>query len=253
MKRRFVLSMLSLFLLSVLSCTESEKKEATRPTEGEKVSLITLDPGHYHAALVQKSMYEQVDPTVYVYAPSGPDVRNHMRQILRFNSRPENPTLWRQVVHTGDDFLEKMLADKYIVNVEGAICKDGQYLMIVRGEEEYAPGGLNFPGGKVEEAGNSDDVLEETLRREISEEVGLEVHAEMAYIRSSSFFAEGDRVVDVVFLCRWQSGEAVAADPAEVAAVHWMTAAKVIAHPETPRWTRLSLELAEQVRLEKGW
>ena len=33
----------------------------------QPVKLITLDPGHFHAALVQKSMYPQVDPTVYVY------------------------------------------------------------------------------------------------------------------------------------------------------------------------------------------
>lgn len=146
-----------------------------------------------------------------------------------------------------------MIADRYIVNVEGAIVKDGRYLMVVRGEEEYAPGGLSFPGGKVEGAGSADDVLEETLRREITEEVGLQVHAEMAYLRSSAFVAEGTPVVDVVFLCRWKSGEAVAADPAEVAAVHWMTAAEAIAHAETPPWTRLSLELAEKVRLERGW
>jgi len=146
-----------------------------------------------------------------------------------------------------------MVAESYIVNVEGAIVKDGCYLMVVRGEEEYAPGGLNFPGGKVEGVANADDVLEETLRREISEEVGLEVHAEMAYLRSSAFVAEGDPVVDVVFLCRWKSGEAHAADPAEVAAVRWMTLAEAIAHPETPPWTRLALELAEKVRRERGW
>jgi 8-oxo-dGTP pyrophosphatase MutT (NUDIX family) len=146
-----------------------------------------------------------------------------------------------------------MIADTYIVNVEGAIVKDGQYLMVVRGEEEYAPGGLNFPGGKVEGAGSTDDVLEETLRREIAEEVGLEVHTEMAYLRSSAFVAEGDPVVDLVFLCRWKSGQALAADPGEVAAVRWMTAAEAIAHPETPPWTRLALELAEKVRLERGW
>lgn len=146
-----------------------------------------------------------------------------------------------------------MIADTYIVNVEGAIVKDGRYLMVVRGEEEYAPGGLSFPGGKVEAAGSADDVLEETLRREIAEEAGLEVHAEMAYLRSSAFVAEGTPVVDVVFLCRWQSGTAVAADPAEVAAVRWMTAAEAIAHPETPPWTRLALELAEKVRLQRGW
>ena len=34
--------------------------------------LITLDPGHFHAALIQKSMYDGVDPRVAVYAPLGP-------------------------------------------------------------------------------------------------------------------------------------------------------------------------------------
>jgi 8-oxo-dGTP pyrophosphatase MutT (NUDIX family) len=155
-----------------------------------------------------------------------------------------------------------MIAERYIVNVEGAIVKGGRYLMVVRGEEEYAPGGLNFPGGKVEGTGSFDDILEETLRREIAEEVDLEVHDEMAYVRSSAFVAEGEPVVDVVFLCRWKSGTAIAADPAaespsaamgEVAAVHWMTAAEAIAHPETPPWTRLALQMAEKVRLERGW
>ncbi len=146
-----------------------------------------------------------------------------------------------------------MIADTYIVNVEGAIVKDSRYLMVVRGEEEYAPGGLSFPGGKVEGAGNADSVLEETLRREIAEEVGLEVHAEMAYVRSSAFVAEGDPVVDIVFLCRWKSGTAIAVDPAEVAAVRWMTTAEAIAHPDAPPWTRISLELAEKARLERGW
>jgi 8-oxo-dGTP diphosphatase len=146
-----------------------------------------------------------------------------------------------------------VIADSYIVNVEGAIVKDGRYLMVVRGEEEYAPGGLNFPGGKVEGAGNADDVLEETLRREIAEEVGLEIQADMAYVHSSTFVAEGSPVVDVVFLCRWKSGTAAAADPVEVAAVRWMTFVEAMAHPETPPWTRLALKLAERVRLERGW
>ena len=146
-----------------------------------------------------------------------------------------------------------MIADTYIVNVEGAVAKDGCYLMIVRGEEEYAPGGLSFPGGKVEGITRADDVLEQTLRREIAEETGLEVCDEMAYLRSSAFVAEGIPVVDIVFLCRWKSGEAQAADPGEIAAVRWMTAEKAIAHPDTAPWTRLSLELAEKTRFERGW
>lgn len=146
-----------------------------------------------------------------------------------------------------------MIADTYIVNVEAAVVRDGRYLMIVRGEEEYAPGGLNFPGGKVEGSGSTDDILEATLRREITEETALDVHDEMVYLRSSAFVAEGIPVVDVVFLCRWRSGEAVAVDPGEVSAVRWMSADEATTHPEVPPWTRLSLELAERARLERGW
>jgi predicted dehydrogenase len=104
--------------------------EATTQPAQDKVNLITLDPGHYHAALVQKSMYEQVDPKVYVYAPNGPDVRNYMKQILRFNSRPENPTHWQQVICTGDDFLEKMVAEKHgdIVVISGNNRRKTEYI-----------------------------------------------------------------------------------------------------------------------------
>lgn len=77
-----------------------------------EVKLMILDPGHFHAALVQKTMYEQVDPTVYVYAPEGPDVQGHLKQIESFNTRAENPTAWVNQVYTGDDFLKKMLTDK---------------------------------------------------------------------------------------------------------------------------------------------
>ena len=80
-------------------------------TKGE-VKLMILDPGHFHAALVQKDMYEQVDSTVYIYAPEGPDVQAHLAQIESFNTRPENPTSWVNKVYTGDDYLQKMLTEK---------------------------------------------------------------------------------------------------------------------------------------------
>jgi predicted dehydrogenase len=77
-----------------------------------EVKLMTLDPGHFHAALVQKNMYEQVDPTVHVYAPEGPDVQGHLDLINSYNTRAENPTSWEEKVYTGPDFLEKMLEEK---------------------------------------------------------------------------------------------------------------------------------------------
>ena len=144
----------------------------------------------------------------------------------------------------------------YMVNVEGVIVRstDGCYLMVIRGEgESYLPGALTLPGGKVEDAGIEDNIFRETLRREIREEVGVEVHDEMIYVESKSFVADGDPVVDVVFLCRYHSGEAVVGDPDEVAAVHWMTAEEVLRHPKTPTWTRQSIELAEVRRIAQGW
>ncbi len=76
------------------------------------IQLITVAPGHFHAALVQKSMYPQVDSGVYVYAPEGTELQAHLALIDQYNTRTESPTQWDEVVYTGPDFLEKMLADR---------------------------------------------------------------------------------------------------------------------------------------------
>lgn len=74
--------------------------------------FITLDPGHFHAALVQKEMYPGVSPRVAVYAPLTPDLSEHLTRIARFNLRAQNPTAWELDVHTGPDFLARMLAER---------------------------------------------------------------------------------------------------------------------------------------------
>ncbi|MBI3697383.1 MAG: oxidoreductase [Acidobacteria bacterium] len=74
--------------------------------------LITLDPGHFHAALIQREMYPDVSPQVAVYAPLGPDLAEHLNRIARFNLRPENPTAWELDIHAGPDFLERMLRER---------------------------------------------------------------------------------------------------------------------------------------------
>ena len=75
-------------------------------------SLITLDPGHFHASLVQKFMYEDVDSVVSVFAPAGDDVKQHLLRIDAFNKRSENPTHWLEKVYTAPDYLDRMLAAK---------------------------------------------------------------------------------------------------------------------------------------------
>jgi predicted dehydrogenase len=76
------------------------------------MKLCILDPGHFHAALLQKNMYPDVDAEVHVYAPEGPDLRDYLAKIDGFNSRSDSPTRWVTRLHTGADFFERCLRDK---------------------------------------------------------------------------------------------------------------------------------------------
>ena len=112
-----VTNILKLFALCIIISCNTSKKEKNggdimkfTGNKGE-IKLITIDPGHFHAALVQKVMYDQVSPVVFVYAPAGPDVENHLKQIENFNTRPEDPTSWETVLYKGNDFLEVMLTE----------------------------------------------------------------------------------------------------------------------------------------------
>jgi 8-oxo-dGTP diphosphatase len=145
------------------------------------------------------------------------------------------------------------MKDGYIVNVEGAIVREGRYLLVVRGPgETHAAGLLSLVGGKVENAGESADILEATLRREILEEVGLEVGA-LEYVQSTSFGTVEEPVVDVVFLCAYVGGEPQIFDPDEVASIHWMSAQAVQDNADAPIWTKKAVANAEAKRLQLGW
>jgi predicted dehydrogenase len=115
--KKLSIALTSVYII-LIACTggsqksnQSENKNMFTGAKGE-VKIMTLDPGHFHAALVQKSMYEMVDSTVYVYAPEGDDLQGHLARINSYNSRAENPTRWNEVVYTGPDFFEKMIAEK---------------------------------------------------------------------------------------------------------------------------------------------
>jgi predicted dehydrogenase len=116
-------------VLMLTSCTKTEPAGKFTGAKGE-VKIITLDPGHFHAALIQKIMYDQVSPMVHVYAPDGPDVADHLKRIEGFNTRSENPTTWKEVTYTGDDFVEKMIEEKLgnVVVISGNNKKKTQYI-----------------------------------------------------------------------------------------------------------------------------
>jgi predicted dehydrogenase len=76
------------------------------------VRLMTLDPGHFHAALVHKEMYPAVAARVDVFAPVGQDLLEHLNRLASFNRRGERPTAWEWEVHAGPDFFSRMLRER---------------------------------------------------------------------------------------------------------------------------------------------
>ncbi|MEN8226370.1 MAG: putative oxidoreductase C-terminal domain-containing protein [Bacteroidota bacterium] len=97
-------------IMMIISCTNNSDKSAE--IREYPLQFMTIDPGHFHAALVQKSMYDQVSPVVHIYAPEGPDITDHLKRIEGFNSRKEHPTKWESIVYTGDDFLQVMIKEQ---------------------------------------------------------------------------------------------------------------------------------------------
>ena len=98
----------ALVLMGGLSMSQTSQQHRANET----VKLITLDPGHFHAALVQKRMYPGMSKRVHVYAPLGFDLTEHLNRIARFNMRANDPTAWEVEVHTGADFFERMLRER---------------------------------------------------------------------------------------------------------------------------------------------
>src|SRR5690606_26901241 len=136
-----------------------------------------------------------------------------------------------------------------------AIWHEGRYLTIIRGPEEtHAAGTLSFVGGKIEaDLPQEDTTFENTLRRELREEVGLEIE-QPTYVEGRKFSAsDGDAVINTVFICRYESGTVTISDPGEVAGCEWLTPAEIRAHPRTPPWVQDYLSSIERVRTQLGW
>ncbi|MGI9551036.1 MAG: putative oxidoreductase C-terminal domain-containing protein [Aurantibacter sp.] len=110
----------------------------------EKVKLMTLDPGHFHAALVQKSMYEQVDSTIHVYAPDGAEVQDFLNKIESYNTREDAPTSWKVETYLGDDYLRSMISQSpgNVMIVAGKNSKKIDYVL------EAVKAGLNVYADK---------------------------------------------------------------------------------------------------------
>ena len=134
MKKWLVLILATLILESCGSGgskNQSDSKSEDPMEKSYQVRLMTVDPGHFHAALVQKKMYDQVSPEVHVYAPEGPDYMQHIERINSYNNRSADPTEWNEVIYAGPDFLERMLEDRpgNVVVLSGNNRKKAEYIL----------------------------------------------------------------------------------------------------------------------------
>ncbi|MFC7071551.1 NUDIX domain-containing protein [Halovenus rubra] len=144
-----------------------------------------------------------------------------------------------------------MKESAYIVNVDGAVVRDGEYLFIERGEkEDHAAGILSFPGGKIE-ATDGGDAIRAAARREIAEEVGVEVGT-VEYVTSSMFEDDtGTPCLNVVTLCEYVDGEAHAKATDEVATIHWLSPTEARDHDDVPRFVAEYVDTVEAVRADE--
>ena len=100
-----------LLTVAILMASDGRVTGRGKPAPPE-IRLMTLDPGHFHAALVQKTMYPGVSPQVHVFAPLGADLTAHLNRISSYNARQENPTAWQLEVHASPDYFERMLESR---------------------------------------------------------------------------------------------------------------------------------------------
>ncbi len=97
----------------------------------------------------------------------------------------------------------------HVVAVFGIVQKGNKYLIARRKESDPQAGGeWSVPSGKVEKGGGN-GILEETLKREILEEVGIKVQSDIKLLANGSFIrVSGHSVIALTFLCKWKSGVA---------------------------------------------
>jgi ADP-ribose pyrophosphatase YjhB (NUDIX family) len=131
------------------------------------------------------------------------------------------------VIKFGKVFVYDMEEDEkniptHVVAVMAVVQKGDKFLIAKRaGNDPQAGGQWSTPGGKVDmEKGFG--IIENELKREIMEEVGLEVEDKFVYLGSEGFTrVSGHHVIALIFLAKWKGGEAKPLEHQEE--IKWVT------------------------------
>jgi 8-oxo-dGTP diphosphatase len=128
----------------------------------------------------------------------------------------------------------------YAVTVCVLIHRGDSWLLVVRAPGvAYAPSMIGMIGGHVDLTRPLADVLEETARREVTEEVDLDLsQVPLRYLESEFFITDqGERQITVTFTAKAPPGATPYVNaPDELAEVGWWTLDDLEADVRCPSW-----------------
>ena len=131
------------------------------------------------------------------------------------------------------------MKDSFIVNTSAIITnKQGKILIIQRSlKEDVYPGYWGIPGGTLDKI---DTNLEASLRREILEEVGIEV-SDIKLVQNNTVIKDDCNKLYLVFTAQYKSGKPQTSN--EVADVQWKDVKELAILKMTPYTYNLIKEI----------
>lgn len=147
------------------------------------------------------------------------------------------------------------MTNLFVVYVECIVQKGDSFLFIKRPTASQAGGLFCFPGGKVdnEDGNNNSDVLLHAVKREIKEEVGLDLLDPTNLVSSVMFeqIKDGKKVIGLTFHCELnKTNPTVIPSPREVPEYKWMTLEDALGNELCADFAKKSL-LDLQKKIEK--
>lgn len=112
-----------------------------------------------------------------------------------------------------------MTDDIVRVGVACFVFKDGKFLLLQR-HGSHGAGTWAVPGGHLE----FDESFEETARREVREETGLEItNVRFGAITNDRFLKENKHYITIWMLSEWSNGEEAITEPEKCLQQAWFT------------------------------
>jgi 8-oxo-dGTP diphosphatase len=145
---------------------------------------------------------------------------------------------------------------RYAVTVCVLIRRGDTWLLVLRAPDvAYAPNMIGLIGGHVEVTEPEAGVLEATARREVAEEVALDLsEVPLSYLESEFFTTPGgEQQITVTFTASAPSGDEPSVNaPGELAEVRWWTISDLEADPRCPAWLPDLLRRADTATFRDG-